>query len=85
MRNDCGGANGSNGRNLSYPESGHQLALVLTVYEIIVVLHRNEWREAIINRVICSEKTSGRSNQLLTDKVMLTLHLMDWFAAKRSN
>jgi hypothetical protein len=62
----AGGVNGSNGSDLSYPECGHHLALVLTVYEIIVVLHRNEWREAIIDRVICSEKMDGRSNQLLT-------------------
>jgi len=30
--------------NLSYLERGDHLALFLTVYEIIVVLHRNEGR-----------------------------------------
>jgi hypothetical protein len=59
-------AGGANGSNLSYPERGHHFALFLTVYEIIVVLHRNEGREAIIDRVICSEKTNRRANQLLT-------------------
>jgi hypothetical protein len=62
----AGGAKRRNGSNLSYPECGHHLALILAVYEIIVVLHRNEWREVIVDRVICSEKTNGRLNQLLT-------------------
>jgi hypothetical protein len=41
-------------RSLSDLERGHHLAFFLTVYEIIVVLHRYEGREAIIDRVICS-------------------------------
>ena len=33
-------------------ERGHHLALFLTVYEIVVVLHRYEGREAVVDRII---------------------------------
>ena len=35
-----------------YLERGNHLALFLTVYEVVVVLHRDERREAIADRVI---------------------------------
>jgi hypothetical protein len=60
-----GGANESDASDFSYPERGYHLALFLTVYEIIMVLHRNEGREAIVDRVIFSEKMDRRVNQLL--------------------
>ena len=33
-------------------ERGHHLALFLAVYEVVVVLHRYEGREAIVDRVV---------------------------------
>jgi hypothetical protein len=55
----------------SHLERRHHLTLFLTVYEIIVVLHRNEGREAIVDRVICSAGKRrmyerARVNQLST-------------------
>jgi len=47
---------GAKWKFISYLERGHHLALFLTVNETIVVLHRNERREAIIDRVICLGK-----------------------------
>ncbi len=68
VRNECGSGrqrqHGSEGSYLPHLERGHHLALFFTVYEVIVVLHRNEGREAIIDRVICSEVNEW-ANQLL--------------------
>ena len=38
---------------LDYLDRGHHLALFLTVYQVVVVLHRNEGRQAIVDGVIC--------------------------------
>lgn len=40
-------------RSFFHLERGHHLALFLAVYEVVVVLHRYERREAIVDRVVC--------------------------------
>jgi len=37
---------------LAYLNRGHHLALFLTIYQVVVVLHRNEGRQAIVDGVI---------------------------------
>ena len=46
-------------RSFPYLERGHHLALFFAVYQVVVVLHRNEGREAIIDRVICWNAKKG--------------------------
>jgi hypothetical protein len=64
--------------SVSHLERGHHLALFLAVYEIIVVLHRNEGRETIVYRVICSAEKRKKherarvnqlSNPFFTDNI----------------
>jgi hypothetical protein len=75
-----------NGSSLFHLERGHHLALFLTVYEIIVVLHRYEGREAIIDRVIYLREKKDRGARVSyhrwDDKVVPTLHLMDWLRGR---
>ena len=37
-------------------ECGHHLALLLAVHETVVVLHRDERREVVRDRVVCGDK-----------------------------
>ena len=37
----------------AYLERGEHLALLLAVDEVVVVLHRDEGRELVVDRVVC--------------------------------
>ncbi len=50
----CGGGRGlPYGRMFAYLERGHHLALFLAVDQIVMVLHRDKGRQAIVDGVIC--------------------------------
>ena len=50
------------GYSFFHLERGHHLALFLAVYEVVVVLHRYEWREAIVDRVVCFRRMNAKRN-----------------------
>ena len=77
--------------DLAYLERGHHLALFLTVYQVVVVLHRNEGRQAVVDSVICygrgwKEQFESASSVSFTAcggyEIVRTLHLMDWSSRK---
>lgn len=45
---------------LPYLDRGHHLALFLTIYQVVVVLHRNEGRQAIVDGVIYHGRRGGK-------------------------
>src|SRR6266850_315419 len=47
-------------RQLPHLERGHHLALFFAVYQAVLVLHRNEGRKAIVDRVICWGAKKGK-------------------------
>jgi formate dehydrogenase assembly factor FdhD len=49
-------------QNLPHLERGHHLALFFAVDQAVLVLHRNEGRKAIVDRVICWSAKKGRIN-----------------------
>ena len=72
---------------LPHLERGHHLALFFAVYQVIVVLHRNEGRKAIVDRVICLNANNGSffestSQARVASMMAPTLHLMDWWHIK---
>lgn len=74
-------------------ERGHHLALFLAVYEVVVVLHRYEGREAIVDRVVCFGGDERRTGEISFfffsrgggDGVVPTLHLVDWLRWKKES
>lgn len=52
------------GYSFFHLERGHHLALFLAVYKVVVVLHRYERREAIVDRVVCFRRMNAGRNQL---------------------
>jgi hypothetical protein len=85
------------GRMFAYLERGHHLALFLAVDQIVMVLHRDKGRQAIVDGVICQgiiffKRKKEGLNQLLpfstadichdVAETIPTLHLMDWSKEK---
>lgn len=57
-------------------ERGHHLALFLAVQHVVVVLHRDEGREVVRDRMVC--RNVGRDTSRGVRSGEFTLHLVDY-------